>query len=446
VTAPVGEFECKIEFEMPKLYRKQHAALFDPRRISVIEASTKAGKTSAALIWLTLKALNGKPGQNFWWVAPVSHQSDDAFDRLEKGTDPRQRKVNKSPPKSITLFNGARIWFHSADKADTLYGRDVYACVVDEASRVKEDAWYAVQTVLTATRGPMRIIGNVKGKKNWFFQLARRAEAYGDDMSAPMGYHKMIAHDAIEAGVLTSEAVEDSRREMPEAIFRELYLAIPSDDTGNPFGSNYIRACVAPLSNRQPEVWGWDLAKKHDWTVGIALDSNGHVCRFERFQHDWETTFRIIVKETGFAKALVDSTGAGDPIVERLQKHSSNFEGYHFTAPSKQRLMEGLAVAIQQQQVRFPEGAIVSELENFEYEYTRTGVRYQAIEPGFDDCVCALALAVQHTVNASSYDSSLSWVGGPQSDREKTDAWIAGVNPPPTVDQHRRWVSGVGWV
>jgi hypothetical protein len=31
---------------------------------------------------------------------------------------------------------------------------------------MKEDAWTAIQSTLTATRGPVRIIGNVKGKKN----------------------------------------------------------------------------------------------------------------------------------------------------------------------------------------------------------------------------------------------------------------------------------------
>jgi hypothetical protein len=39
---------------------------------------------------------------------------------------------------------------------------------------------------------------------------------------------------------------------------------------------------------------------------------------------------------------------------------------------------------------------IVAELEEFGYEYTRTGVRYSAPEGLHDDTVCALALAVQH--------------------------------------------------
>jgi len=44
--------------------------------------------------------------------------------------------------------------------------------------------------------------------------------------------------------------------------------------------------------------------------------------------------------------------------------------------------------------VRYPQGVIVSELDVFAYEYTRTGVRYSAPDGMHDDCVMALALAV----------------------------------------------------
>lgn len=61
--------------------------------------------------------------------------------------------------------------------------------------------------------------------------------------------------------------------------------------------------------------------------------------------------------------------------------------------------MEGLAVAIQQGEVHYPAGVLTNELEIFEYEYTRTDVRYSAAAGLHDDCVCALALAVQHGVD-----------------------------------------------
>ncbi len=94
--------------------------------------------------------------------------------------------------------------------------------------------------------------------------------------------------------------------------------------------------------------------------------------------------------------ALVDATGVGDPILERLQRSSpDHFRGFLFYASSKQQLMERLAMAMHERQVRFPDGPIRAELEVFEYRYSRTGVRYTAPEGLHDDAVVALALAVR---------------------------------------------------
>jgi len=231
------------------------------------------------------------------------------------------------------------------------------------------------------------------------YALARKAEAGAPGMS----YHKIVASDAVAAGVLHKDEIEDARSILPEQVFKELYLAEPSDDGGNPFGLQHIAACVVPgMSTAAPAVWGWDLAKKQDWTVGIALDKSGSVCRFLRFQKPWDATMATILAETRGVPALIDSTGVGDPIVELLQKKpGTRFEGYTFTSPSKQKLMEGLSVAIQSQTVRYPDGTIRKELEDFEYEYTRTGVRYTAPEGFHDDCVCSLALAVMQKSTAN---------------------------------------------
>jgi hypothetical protein len=232
-----------------------------------------------------------------------------------------------------------------------------------------------------------------------------------------MGYHKIVAQDAVDAGVLDESEIEDARRVLPERVFRELYLAEASDDEGNPFGLAAIRACMHPLSRGAPVVWGIDLAKHVDWTVLIGLDAVGYVCRFERFQLPWDDTMNRIKVAVGLTPALVDSTGVGDPIVELLQKGRPNFQGYHFTPASKQKLMENLAVVIQGGRTTFPEGPIATELEQFEYQYLRTtGVRYSAPEGFHDDCVCALALAHMHKLHARAPlvvpDAALRRLGG----------------------------------
>ena len=71
-------------------------------------------------------------------------------------------------------------------------------------------------------------------------------------------------------------------------------------------------------------------------------------------------------------------------------------EGFKFTAPSKQQLMEGLSVAIQNREITVPDNEIKAELEAFEYVYSAVGgVKYSAPSGLHDDCVCALALAVR---------------------------------------------------
>jgi hypothetical protein len=389
----------RVEYHRPWLYAAQQAALFHGERYGVVEASTKAGKTVGCIAWLVEQAwLHGKPGRSFWWIAPVYPQAAIGYRRTKRGLVAGQFTFNETDM-TVTLLNGARICFKSAERPDNLYGEDVYGAVIDEASRVREESWHAVRSTLTATRAPVRIIGNVRGRKNWCYRLARRAEAGEPGMH----YAKLTADDAIEGGVLVPDEIEDAKRVLPEAIFRELYYAEPSDDGGNPFGLDAIAACVGPFGEGAPIAFGVDLAKSVDWTVVVGLDVMHRVCAFDRFQRPWEDTVTAVAARTTGVPTLVDSTGVGDPILEALQKRAgSKAEGFKFTGPSKQQLMEGLALAIQQGHVVFPDGVIRHELEAFEYQYTRTGVRYSAPEGMHDDCVCALALVVQQAGHRAS--------------------------------------------
>jgi hypothetical protein len=310
------------------------------------------------------------------------------------------------PNKTVLVRrNGKPSWC-----GNSLYGEDVYGVVLDEASRMKEDAYIAVRTTLTYTRAPIRIIGNVRGRKNWFYKMARKAER--DEMlSVPseLAYHKIVAADAVSAGVLDAKEIEDARGQMPDLWFRELYYAEASDDGGNPFGLQHIEACVRPetapgsgvVSKKPPRAWGWDFARKRDYFVGIALDEDGAVCRFIRHHGmPWGEVKNVVVANSGKTPALGDSTGLGDVIVEDVQRmlgqqpgEGGTFQGYLFTAGSKQKLMEGLAVAFQSRTVWIADNVVRQEAEQFEFELTRVGVRYSAPEGYFDDCVCALALA-----------------------------------------------------
>jgi hypothetical protein len=391
-----GVAEPSIIYKRPALAQYQLDAIFNDARYGLIEASTKSGKTHGCLAWLFEQALmGGRAGRNYWWVAPTYAQAEIAYRRMALAIPMALRKCNDSK-RTIALPNSAVIWFKSAEDPDNLYGEDVYAAVFDEASRGREEAWFALRSTLTKTRGKVRLIGNVKGRLNWFYKMARKAEAGEPGHS----FKRIRAADAVAAGIIDAAEVEDAKRTLPANVYKELFEAEPSDDSGNPFGIEAIRAAIRPVSDAAAEAFGVDLAKSVDWTVALGLDSEGLTCAFDRFQLPWTETISRVKTRVGRAATLVDSTGVGDPVLEALQRGGSrNFEGYKFSSESKQRLMEGLAVAIQRGEVGYPEGPIVKELEAFEFEYTRTGVKYSGPSGMHDDCVMALALAVQARAN-----------------------------------------------
>jgi Terminase large subunit, T4likevirus-type, N-terminal/Terminase RNaseH-like domain len=382
----------EIKYKRPYLTNYQKDILDAPARYTVTEASTKVGKTASHIVWLFEKALQGKAGQNFWWIAPVFGQAEIAFNRMKRQvTDPNFFQVNHTKL-VLTLPTGAEIHFKSAERPDNLYGEDVYAAVFDEFTRAREAAWFALRSTLTATKAPCKFIGNVRGKGNWGYKMARKAKMNED----PEYQHFLItAHDAVREGILDAAEIEQARRDLPEAVFKELYEAIPADNSTNPFGDAFIAQCTYPMTMNFPVCYGVDLAKSVDYTVIIGLDKGGGVCFFDRFQKDWRMTIETMkaLPGAGVVPMLVDSTGVGDPVVEEVQHYINNVEGFKYSQISKQQIMQGLAVAIQRRAITFPEGPITEELYMFEYVYTQTGVKYAAPDGFHDDCVNALALA-----------------------------------------------------
>ncbi len=385
----------KIEYTRPWIAPYQAKIIDSEARFTVTEASTKSGKTASHIIWDFEQALNLEANQRVWWVAPVYQQAEIAFNRMKSQVSaPGFFKVNETKLR-LTLPTGSIIEFKSADKPDNLYGDDVFAAVFDEFTRAKEAAWIALRTTLTATNGKCKFIGNVRGKKNWGYKLGVKAR----NGEPGYEYFKITAQDAVEAGILASEEIEQAKRDLPDFAFRELYLAEALDDQANPFGIQYIQKQVKPISQERPVAFGIDLAKSVDWTVVTGVDRQGNVCFFERWQSDWSQTRARIIRIVGSAPAYIDSTGVGDPIAEDVRKECRQIENYHFTSTSKQQIMEGLANAIQKGEVSVLDGVMKEELESFEFEYSRTGVKYTAPEGMHDDCVCSLALAYHRFKN-----------------------------------------------
>lgn len=423
-----------IEYTRPQMYPYQKAILDCPARFTVTIASTKVGKTASHIVWLFEQALqcaanptmrnevmavdgtgkivyvknedNSLLNQSVWWIAPTFVQAKIAYNRV-KAQFEGDRSLLKFNETNliITLATGVQMHFKTAEKPDNLYGDDVYAFVFDEFTRARETAWFALRSTITSTGGKGKFIGNAKSKKNWGYKLAMKAKA-GQDKDYQ--FFKITAYDAADCGMMTKdgrpfiEEIEAAKRDLPESVFNELYLAEASEDGSNPFGLKYIAAaCVPTLSTLPSCCYGIDVANKFDSTSIIGLDRNGFMSHYHNFTRTGWPHVIGTIKSLPKVPIAQDSTGVGDPVLSDVQQTNDLIEGVIFTQQGKQRLMEGLAVALQSRKIIIADdgdvvngtGKLRHQLEQYEITYTRTGVVYSAPEGEHDDDVCALALA-----------------------------------------------------
>lgn len=382
----------ELEVVLPELHpgqirRRKIIKQRGPRFVSTM-CGRRWGKSVDGGDWIADGAIDGL---TTGWFAPTYKYLIEVWDDLSKRLRPIASRIDKTE-KRIELLGGGLIECWTLDDPDAGRSRKYHRIVVDEAGIVRDlkTRWtMALRPTLVDYRGEAWFYGTPKGRSHDFSALHAYAEQSGDvewyAHRAPTRENPHIPADEIEA----------ARRSMPEGAFLQEFEGIPADDGANPFGLDAIQRCLQPLSDEKPAVWGWDFARAQDWTVGIALDHAGRVCRFERWQQKpWGETKRSVVSMTGQTPSAGDSTGIGDVIVEDLNTLGCPMTPIVFTPKSKQSLMERLRAALHTQQIGFPDGLIRAELETFGYEYTAHGVRYTAPDGLHDDCVMALALAV----------------------------------------------------
>ena len=372
-----------MTIELPQPHINQQAILDSSSRFRVVMCGRRFGKSELSQIEIITSALHGN---NVAYITPTYALAKTFFDQLSKAVPFASNRSDLA----IQFPNGGKVQFFTGERLDNMRGRKFHLVVIDEASFIPdlENGWLnSIRPTLTDYKGRALFLSTPKGK-NYFYSMYIKGQANETDWQS-------FQFSTYDNPFIDKSEVDDARLQLPEIVFEQEYMANPAENAANPFGSAYIKQCVFPLSTQPVKVYGVDLAKSMDYTVITGLDQNGSVCYFDRFQKDWRQTKQTI---TNLVKApiLIDSTGVGDPIFEDLQQDGLNITGYKFSSTTKQQLMEGLASAIQQRRITFPDGPIVKELEIFEYQYTQHGVKYSAPSGFHDDCVMSLALAVSH--------------------------------------------------
>jgi len=311
-------------------------------------------------------------------------------------------RVYKTPFSRIIFKNSSEIHARSTTKPEYLRGHKAHRAILDEAAYIPDDVVsQVVEPMLADYNGSWIKIGTPFGKNHFYDSYLKGQSGEFPDYSSyrfPSTANPHISH----------EFIEKKKMEYGESsiIFRTEYLAEFVEDQNAVFRWVDIQKNVANIElidrGELGKVYtiGCDLAKYQDYTVIAVLDVTNkpfklvHFQRFNRRPYA-EVIMRLkdLYRRFNYAKVLIDSSGVGDPVLEDLQDIGA--EGYVFTSKSKVQLIQRLQAAIENGEVKYPHiEELIKELQFFEYQLTRQGIKMEARSGFHDDCVIALALAV----------------------------------------------------
>jgi hypothetical protein len=300
--------------------------------------------------------------------------------------------------RQIFLPGGGEVSVRSADNPDSLRGEGLDFLVIDECAFVTEEAWTeALRPALSDRLGRAMFISTPKGR-NWYWRIWRRGqEESGSEWMSwrfPTSANPYIDPAEIEA----------ARQMLPEATFRQEYLAEFIEDAGSVFRN--IRACIAaPPDGPAPGHWyvmGVDWAQSHDFTALVVMDAAARqVVEIDRFnQIGWDVQrgrLAAMAARWGVAAIVAEQNSMGGPNIEALQREGLPVYAFQTTNQSKQNIMVALQLAFERREIGIPDDPVlISELEAYEATRLPSGRwRYEAPAGMHDDTVIALALALE---------------------------------------------------
>jgi hypothetical protein len=381
-----------VQFIQP--HPGQKTILNSRARFRVVACGRRFGKTETGKILLLERALRG---ETCWWLAPTYTMASQVWRDLKTLLKPVPRLAISETERRIDLRGGGMIAIRSTHQADLLRGAGLDFAVLDEAAFMDPGVWpQVVRPMLADRRGGAAFLSTPYGR-NWFWELYR----VGLDPEEP---EWQSFHFTTEDNPLIDAAeLEAVRRETPDRIFREEYLAQFMADAGQVF-RGIEEAASAPV-NPQPRrgaryIAGVDWGREDDYTCIVIIEAgSGRMVALDRFnQVGWSLQrgrLRALCQRWRPTVIWAEANSIGAVNIEALQGDGLPVRPFVTTGHSKARLIEGLALALERREIALlPDPVLLAELASYRLErLPGGGYRYSAPPGAHDDTVMAAALA-----------------------------------------------------
>ncbi|MBC7815099.1 MAG: hypothetical protein H7175_28335 [Burkholderiales bacterium] len=383
-----------VQFIRP--HTGQEAILRHPARFRVVACGRRFGKTETGKILLTEQALRGA---RCWWLAPTFQMSGQVWRDLKALVLGTITNVTVSETeKRMDFPGGGMMAIRSTHVAQNLRGMGLDFAVLDEAAFMEPTVWpEVVRPMLLERRGGALFLSSPNGL-NWFHDL------YQLGLDPMQDEWRSFQFTSYDNPLIAPDEIDNLRRNTPERVWREEYMAEFIADSGQVFRN--VRAAASILSSGAQPVYGrqyiagLDWGKENDSTVIVIIDAETRqMVDMDRFnQIGWELQRgHVATMCAKWQPSMVwaEANSIGAPNIEALQAEGLPVQAFTTTARSKQSIIEGLALAIERGEIGLlADDVLLGELAAYTLRrLPGGGYQYGAPSGLHDDCVIALALA-----------------------------------------------------
>ena len=388
---------------LPEPHKGQLEVFNSQVRFKILCCGRRWGKSLLCSLLALVDMLDGK---QVAYISPTHDLNRLFFKQILQYIPQQIITADNKSELNIELSTGGSLKFFSAESYDQFRGRSFDLAIIDESAYINDlkEAWNsAIRPTLTDRKGKAIFVSTPRGK-NYFHALYQEAQ-YGKPNWAAWAF------STYDNPYIDKAEIDEAKENLPKEIFDQEYMAIPSENSGSPFGIENINKNIIPvLSTRPAVIYAIDLGRINDYTVIIGLDDSKHMCYFQRFKLPWTVTKERIKELPDNISKVIDATGVGDPVYEDLSLTINNLVPFKFTGESKPRIITELIIAVQKGDIKYNQ-ITADEMSTFEYKVAPSGaIKYSAMPGYHDDCVASLALVNSQWKNYRLLDNWDLWV------------------------------------
>ena len=383
-----------------------NGVLYGDAKHHIVSVGRQFGKSLMGINLLLYWAINHQ-GCKILWCSPTYSQTN----KVQKEIDSAIRHTHiisscNYSESYLKLKTGSEIYFRSAERYDNIRGFTFDFAILDESAFMRREVWDEAVRPTLAVRGKKVLFLSTPKGKNWFYDIFKLGES--SDHENYVSYKGT----SMDTPFISEEESDDAKKTLPENVFKQEYQATFIDDGGEVFSN--VDGCVY---DGYPEpvgklYCGIDLGRQNDYSVATIMDSNGNV--IDVYRNNKQQWSSLVSELTAFirkynATTYIEVNSIGDVVYEQIKSKYNDIKPFVTTNKSKQEVIEGLILDINEANIGIPSKELFSplydELSYFTFEYnpkTRS-IKYGHPNGLHDDCVISLALANYCRKTLSTY-------------------------------------------